>query len=161
MVPHVYAFRPMSAADLPMVRRWLGEPHVVQWWGDPNEQFALLAEDLDHPAMDQFIVAMEERPFAYLQCYDPSAWPNNGLGLHPNGTRGIDQFIGEENMVGRGHGSALIRSFVDGLLESGAPRAATDPDPAQYARHQGLRKGRISQRSPGGHARRPRISDGP
>jgi aminoglycoside 6'-N-acetyltransferase len=124
-----YQFRPMSAADLPMVRHWLEAPHVAQWWHDPDEQFALVSEDLDHPAMDQFVVMADDRSFAYLQCYDPPAWSNNGLGTHPLGTRGIDQFIGEPDMVDRGHGSALIRSFVDALLKKGTPRVVTDPDP--------------------------------
>ena len=124
-----YQFRPMSVADLPMVRRWLETPHVAQWWHDPDTQFALVSEDLDHPAMEQFVVTADDRPFAYLQCYDPTAWPDNGLGTHPLGTRGIDQFIGEPDMVDQGHGSALIRSFVDGLLKTGTPRVVTDPDP--------------------------------
>ncbi len=124
-----YQFRPMSSEDLPMVRRWLEAPHVAQWWHDPDEQFALVSEDLNHPAMDQFVVSAEDRPFAYLQCYDPTAWSDNGLGTHPLGTRGIDQFIGEPDMVDRGHGSALIRSFVDCLLKAGIPRVVTDPDP--------------------------------
>jgi aminoglycoside 6'-N-acetyltransferase len=124
-----YQFRPMSAADLPMVRRWLETPHVAQWWHDPDEQFALVSEDLDHPAMDQFVVTADDRPFAYLQCYDPTAWSNNGLGTHPLGTRGIDQFIGEPDMIDRGHGSAPIRGFVDDLLKKGTPRVVTDPDP--------------------------------
>ena len=124
-----YQFRPMSAADLPMVRHWLETPHVAQWWHDPDEQFALVSEDLDHPAMDQFVVTADDRPFAYLQCYDPTAWSDNGLGTHPLGTRGMDQFIGEPDMVDRGHGSALIRSFVDALLKKGTPRVVTDPDP--------------------------------
>ena len=125
-----YQFRPMSAADLPMVRRWLETPHVAQWWHDPDAQFTLVSEDLDHPAMDQFVVTADDRPFAYLQCYDPTAWSDNGLGRHPHGTRGIDQFIGEPDMIDRGHGSALIRSFVDELLKTGTPRVVTDPDPA-------------------------------
>jgi aminoglycoside 6'-N-acetyltransferase len=112
-----------------MVRRWLETPHVAQWWHDPDEQFVLVSEDLDHPAMDQFVVAADDRPFAYLQCYDPNAWPEGGLGMHPDGTRGIDQFIGEPDMIDRGHGSALIRSFVDDLLKTGTPRVVTDPDP--------------------------------
>ena len=112
-----------------MVRRWLEAPHVAQWWHDPDKQFALVSEDLDHPAMDQFVVAADNRPFAYLQCYDPNAWPEGGLGMHPDGTRGIDQFIGEPDMIDRGHGSALIRSFVDDLLNTGTPRVVTDPDP--------------------------------
>ena len=47
----------------------------------------------------------------------------------PKGTRGIDQFIGEPEMIDRGHGSALIRAFVDDLLQSGTPRVLTDPSP--------------------------------
>jgi aminoglycoside 6'-N-acetyltransferase len=125
-----YQFRPMSAQDLSVVHRWLEMPHVRQWWGEPDTQFALVSEDLDHPAMDQFIVTIADHAFAYLQCYDPAAWPENGLGPLPGGSRGIDQFIGEAHMIDRGHGSAMIRSFVDELLRSGTPRVVTDPDPA-------------------------------
>lgn len=124
-----YQFRLMSAADLPMVGRWLALPHVVEWWGASDEQFDLVSGDLDEPAMDQFIVAVADRPFAYIQCYPLTAWPEAGLGPQPHGTRGIDQFIGEPDMVDRGHGSAFIRSFVDNLIASGTPRVITDPDP--------------------------------
>jgi aminoglycoside 6'-N-acetyltransferase len=124
-----YTFHSMAAADLPTVRRWLAMPHVAEWWGDPDEQFGLVSDDLHHPAMNQFIVAHDDRPFAYLQCYDPLAWPQHGFGKLTAGTRGIDQFIGETNMIGQGHGSALIRSFVDDLLARGAPRVVTDPSP--------------------------------
>src|SRR5262249_58037974 len=103
-----YRFQPMTAEDLPLVRRWLNTAHVNEWWGDPAEQLTLVTGDLDEPAMDQFIVVKDDRAFAYLQCYSLSAWPENGLGLHPTGTRGIDQFIGEVAMVGCGHGSSFI-----------------------------------------------------
>ena len=123
-----YTFRPMSPADLPLIRRWLGEAHVREWWGDPDEQFALVSGDLDEPAMDQFIVLAGTHPFGYLQCYRLTAW-NTGFGPQPEGTRGIDQFIGESDMIARGHGSAFIRQFVDGQLRQGLPRIVTDPDP--------------------------------
>lgn len=102
----------------------------MEWWGDSDEQFEFIREDLESLAMDQFIIAVDDRRFAYLQCYDPTAWPENGLGSHPFGTRGIDQFIGDPNMIGHGHGSACIRQFTDGLLTAGTPRVLTDPDPA-------------------------------
>jgi aminoglycoside 6'-N-acetyltransferase len=125
-----YAFRPMTADDLPTVRRWLEKAHVAEWWGDPAEQFSLVSEDLTHPAMDQFIVEHDRRPLAYLQCYDPIAWPNHGFGTLSPGVRGIDQFIGEEDMIAHGHGSAFIRAFADRLLKAGAPQVVTDPSPA-------------------------------
>jgi aminoglycoside 6'-N-acetyltransferase len=125
----MYEFRPMTTADLPLVKRWLETPHVAQWWHDPAEQFDLVSGDLDHPEMAQFIVAVSERPFAYLQCYRLSDW-NTGFGPQPAGTRGLDQFIGEADMVGRGHGSAFIRKFTEQLLADGTPRVLIDPAPA-------------------------------
>jgi aminoglycoside 6'-N-acetyltransferase len=130
MASDAYEFRPMTQADLPMVKRWLAMPHVVQWWGNTHEQFELVSGDLKLESMDQFIVASDERPFGYIQCYDPQNWPGSGLGDHPAGTRGIDQFIGEPDMINRGHGSAFIRAFLEGLLAAGTPRVLTDPDPA-------------------------------
>jgi aminoglycoside 6'-N-acetyltransferase len=125
----VYTFRPMSADDLPTIKRWLETPHVSEWWNDPAEQFELVSSDLAHPDMAQFIVAVEGREFGYLQCYALSAW-NCGFGPQPDGTRGLDQFIGEPDMIGRGHGSAFVRAFADQLLAKGAPRVVTDADPA-------------------------------
>jgi aminoglycoside 6'-N-acetyltransferase len=123
-----YAFRPMSAGDLSMVQRWLETPEVVRWWGQPDEQYALVSGDLDHPDMDQFIVAIGEQQFGYIQSYPLSTW-NQGFGSQPPATRGIDQFIGEPDMIGRGHGSGFLRQFVDGLLGEGIPRVVTDPNP--------------------------------
>jgi aminoglycoside 6'-N-acetyltransferase len=123
-----YVFRPMTSGDLAMVQRWLETPEVVRWWGQPDEQYQLVSGDLDHPDMDQFIIGLDGHPFGYIQCYALSTW-NTGLGAHPPKTRGIDQFIGISDMIGRGHGSGFIRKFVDDLLKSGTPRVVTDPDP--------------------------------
>jgi aminoglycoside 6'-N-acetyltransferase len=124
----VYLFHPMTSDDLPVIRRWLETPDVVRWWGAPDEQYALVSSDLDHPDMDQFMVAFGDQPFGYIQCYALSTW-NQELGSHPCGARGIDQFIGVPDMIGCGHGSGFIRQFADRLLATGIPRLVTDPDP--------------------------------
>jgi aminoglycoside 6'-N-acetyltransferase len=129
MLSSDYQFVPLATADLPLVRRWLETPHVSEWWHDPAEQFELVSGDLDHPDMAQYIVVLDRRPFAYLQCYHLSDW-NTGFGLQPSGTRGLDQFIGEADMLERGHGSGFIRSFAGRLLAHGTPRVVIDPDPA-------------------------------
>jgi aminoglycoside 6'-N-acetyltransferase len=142
-----YVFRPTTARDLPSIRRWLETPEVARWWGRPDEQYALVSGDLDHPDMDQFIVAIGDRAFGYIQCYPLSAW-NQGFGAQPSATRGIDQFIGEPDMIGRGHGSGFIRQFVETLLRSGIPRVVTDPDPGNGRAVRAYTRGGLSKRAP-------------
>ena len=139
-----YAFRPMTAADLPLVLHWLKQPHVREWWGDTHEQFKLVSGDLEVEAMDQYIVAIDDRLFGYIQCYDLSDW-DSGFGTHPAGTRGIDQFIGEPDMVDRGHGSAFIRAFAESRLNGGTPRMVTDPDPANARAIRAYEKARFAR----------------
>ena len=122
-----YLFRPMAADDMPLVQRWLTEPHVAEWWHDP-ETLEFVGGDLDHPDLAQFIVSLKGRPFAYLQCYRIGDW-HASFGPQPEGTRGLDQFIGEADMLGRGHGSAFVRAFIDQLFLGGVPRIVIDPRP--------------------------------
>src|SRR3954452_24192350 len=107
-----YQFRPMSADDLPLIRDWLVLPHVREWWGHPDEQFGLVSGDMSEPAMDQYVVSHDDVPFGYLQWYRLTDW-NICFGPQPEATRGIDQMIGAPEMVGRGHGSAFIRVFIE------------------------------------------------
>ena len=126
-----YQFRPLVEGDLPMVRQWLRVPEVAEWWGDPDEQFGLVSGDMGEPAMDQYIVSSTQAfgaPFGYLQCYRLTDW-NICFGSQPEHTRGIDQMIGEAEMIGRGHGSAFIRVFIENLLATGTPRVVVDPAP--------------------------------
>jgi aminoglycoside 6'-N-acetyltransferase len=64
-----YTFHPISSGDLSLIRTWLETPEVAHWWGQPAEQYALVSGDRDHPDMDQFIVAIDNHPFGYIQCY--------------------------------------------------------------------------------------------
>ena len=74
-------------------------------------------------------MSLDDRPFAYVQDYDPHAWVNHHFATLPQGAEGIDQFISEPDMIGRGHGSAFIRAHVDQLFTRGAPAVGTDPHP--------------------------------
>jgi aminoglycoside 6'-N-acetyltransferase len=124
-----YQFRPLTQADLPLVARWLATPHVSQWWPDVDWQLANMRRHLGEANIDLFLVHAAERPIGYLQSYDVPAG-DHPFPDQPAGSRGIDQFIGEADMVDRGHGSAFIRVFVDQLFAVGVPRVMTDPDPA-------------------------------
>lgn len=123
-----YAFRAMTLADLPLVGRWLHTPEVVRWWGDPGEQYGLIAGDLTVPEMAQWIVSYERRPFAYAQTYRVSCWPQPHFAHLPEGTIAIDPFIGEPDMLGCGHGSRFLKIVAERLRAEGAPAVVIDPD---------------------------------
>ena len=100
----------------------------MRWWGDPDEQYALVSGDLDHPDMDQFIVASDDHPFGYIQCY-PLEHLESGFWL---ATRGHAR----HRSVHRRTRHDRTRSWLElhpairrRLLASGIPRVVTDPDP--------------------------------
>ena len=102
-----YDFRALTEVDLPMLAGWLVEPHMAE----------------------PLIVELEGRPIAYLQCYDPHLEDGHPYQDQPFGTLGLDLSIGPAELLGQGHGSAIVRQFSDRLFEEGAPRVVIDPDP--------------------------------
>jgi len=120
-----YSFRPLTPADVPLVQTWLARPHVAEWWDEPDEIFEALAD----PATRLWIVSLDGRPFAYMQDYDPHAWPGHHFSDLPPGSRGIDQYIGEADLLEQGHGAAFIRAHVERMFAEGAPAIGVDPSP--------------------------------
>jgi aminoglycoside 6'-N-acetyltransferase len=124
---NAYVFRHCVKEDLAMLDIWLRRPDVVRWWGKPEEQVRLLEEDLNEPAMSMRIVSFRGRPFAYAQHYAVHTWPQLHFERLPKGSRAIDAFIGEPDMVGNGHGSSFLRLLAEQLIDEGAPLVAIDP----------------------------------
>jgi aminoglycoside 6'-N-acetyltransferase len=114
---NVYSLRAAVREDLPMLRRWLESPEVVRWWGEPEE-----------PLMTMRIVLFRCAPFAYAQDYGVDSWPQPHFEGLPPGARAIDAFIGEPDMIGRGHGPVFLRLLAQRLIDEGAPLVAIDPD---------------------------------
>jgi aminoglycoside 6'-N-acetyltransferase len=112
-----------------MLAVWLETPDLREWWGDPAEQLALLREDLDQPLMDQRIGTLDGRPFAYLQSYPCGAWGAPQFAGYPDATRAVDMCIGVPDLIGRGHGAAILRLYARSLIAAGAPAVVIDPDP--------------------------------
>lgn len=123
-----YRFTTLTPADLPLLDRWLKAPHVREWWED-DEGLAEAEEAYADPDTWQYIVHLGDRPIGYIQAYDPHAWPGHHFGDQPPGARGVDQYIGEADLLNQGHGPAFIRQFCDRLIAAGAPVVCTDPHP--------------------------------
>ena len=45
--------------DLPMLAGWLAEPHVAEWWDDPEEELAEIREHIDSISVEPLIVELD------------------------------------------------------------------------------------------------------
>ncbi|MBW9113561.1 acetyltransferase [Rhizobium cauense] len=122
-----YSFRKATLGDLPLLAKWQSNPHVRAWW-DSDQPYD--AEDLADSRVARFIVSTAGRPFAFMQDYTVHGWEDHHFAGLPEGSRGIDQFIGDPEMIGVGHGSAFIGARMRALFDAGVPVIGTDPHPA-------------------------------
>ena len=128
-----YRFVALNHSHLPIIERWVNQPHVARWYDSPGKALESIRRHIGEVGIECFLVEHNERPLGYIQVYDPHAFPDHPYRDQPMGTRGIDQFIGEANSIGHGHGPRFIRQFVIDLFEHGAPRVVTDPNPTNMA----------------------------
>ncbi|WP_309083606.1 GNAT family N-acetyltransferase [Chelativorans sp.] len=126
MTTNHYSFRKATLDDLDMLMGWQSSPHVGEWW-DSDEPYD--EAELADPRVARWIVSIAERPFAFMQDYTVHGWADHHFAYLPKGSRGIDQYIGDPEMVGLGHGSAFISMRMQALFDEGAPVIATDPHP--------------------------------
>jgi len=124
-----YDFRAVEDDDLPLLGTWFRQPHIIEWWGDPEKGIAEVRQAMDEISVEPLIVELEGRPIAYLQSYDPHMEDDHPYADQPFGTLGIDISIGEPDALGKGHGSAIVAAFAEQLFEEGAPRLIIDPHP--------------------------------
>ncbi len=119
-----YSFRGVNLGDLALLEAWQSNSHVREWW-DTDEPYN--EADLADPRVTRLIVSFAGRPFAFMQDYAVHGWENHHFASLPEGARGIDQYIGDPEMIGAGHGSAFIKARMRVLFDEGIPVIATDP----------------------------------
>ncbi len=77
-----------------MLASWLAEPHVAEWWDDPEVELAAIREHIDSISVEPLIVELDGQPIGYLQSYDPHLEDGHPYQDQPFGTLGIDISIG-------------------------------------------------------------------
>jgi aminoglycoside 6'-N-acetyltransferase len=97
-----------TPGDLALLRRWDEEPHVVA--ADPNDDWEWETELQRSPDWREFLIAeVGGRPIGFLQIIDPAREDSHYWGDCEPGLRAIDIWIGEADMLGRGHGTTMMR----------------------------------------------------
>ncbi len=115
------SFRSLAREDFPNIQRWLRTQHVGRWWRDPSDLDSIEAHY--GPCIDRtdptrvYIIGLDARDIGLIQSYRWVSSPAQAeaLGIDVNDA-GLDFFVGEADLVGRGLGSEILRAFIGQLL---------------------------------------------
>ncbi|MDA0351937.1 MAG: GNAT family protein [Chloroflexi bacterium] len=121
-------FRPIGEADLSDLMRWLSDPQVVEFYGDPPATIDELREDYleaDVNPVWRFVIEEGDRGVGEIQYGHPYA------GEEFAWKAGIDIFIGDPAARDRGVGTEAIRTMLGYLFEAkGVHLVTIDPEVA-------------------------------
>jgi RimJ/RimL family protein N-acetyltransferase/catechol 2,3-dioxygenase-like lactoylglutathione lyase family enzyme len=157
-------FRLLTAADLPLLHRWLHEPHVTRWWGDDAEptfeevEAKYLLRIGEETLSEQWLIEVDGAPVGWIQCYDLADWPATAAayGVEGRGTAGVDLLIGSIDRIGRGLGPAALRAFAVEVVFGRHP----DWHTVAGAPHRDNRRSRRAFEKAGFHFVRDVVEDG-
>lgn len=121
MDQHVFEFSPLAESELPLLADWLARPHLQKWWREDE----ITPDKIRKKYLPRIFRADDARPFlvfmngisiGYIQYYH--AWTNPGWWPDTPGqdSFGIDQFIADEQLLGKGIGTQFISSFIKKLV---------------------------------------------
>jgi aminoglycoside 6'-N-acetyltransferase len=130
------SFKPLSSYDFPKLLEWLNAPHVNKWWDKGINWTMEMVKDkytsyIDSEDINCYIIetASEARQsksiassssihhnfedIGLIQIYKVDKFPPaKHKALLPENLWGVDMFIGEESLLGKGIGTAALELFI-------------------------------------------------
>ncbi len=104
--------RNATIADLNLLRYWDTKPHILA--ANPNDDWEWETELKRSPDWRaQLIAEMNGKPIGFVQIIDPAREDSRYWGDVPDGLRAIDIWIGEEEFLGKGYGTHIMKLAID------------------------------------------------
>ena len=133
-----FEFRPMTQADLPLMRRWLELPHMREWWGEPETELGYVVDMIEgRDTTRPCILCVDGEAAGYIQYWfighhQNATWIADypWLAELPVDAVGVDLSIGDPARLSQGIGSAVLQRFAQHLAGKGHRTIIIDPDPA-------------------------------
>lgn len=128
------AFRRMKANDLRLFHEWLQRDHVRRWWTDRETYDEVVEHYL--PAIegrkptDLYVILLDQQAVGVIQTYLVSDYPEyRELIDVEEGVAGVDLFLADESLTGRGLGSRVLTEFVGDVVFAVPSTKACVADP--------------------------------
>lgn len=136
--PARIGFSPVGETHYPLLLAWLNEPHVREWWGDPEEELGFIRDMVEgRDTTRPFLIQLDGEPVGYIQYWflghhQNEDWTEENPWLLelPQEAVGVDLSIGQADKLSVGIGSAALAAFAADLHGLGHETIVIDPDPA-------------------------------
>lgn len=104
------SLRPATKDDIPLLKSWDEKPHVATASGD-DDWYDWDREVPREADWGELLIAEEDgRPVGVMEIIDPAREPSHYWGDIEDTLRAIDIWIGEEEDLGRGLGTKMMRA---------------------------------------------------
>lgn len=122
MKNHNITLRDARLNDLPLLRYWDTQPHIID--SDPNDDWEWETELGEKPDWrEQLIAELDGRPIGFVQIIDPLRETSHYWGDVPANFRAIDIWIGEEDDLGKGYGTEMMNLALERCFQEGQVKA--------------------------------------
>jgi len=141
-------FQPLQDSHFPLLLKWLQIPHVKAWWDQDVQwtpelienkygsylkgfkRFELQSCVIEKP-IHAFLIRFDDKEIGYIQYYNAHDFPSEqGYELEglPASLASLDVFIGEEEFLGKGLGSRIMKQFLSEYVDPYYEACFVDPD---------------------------------
>lgn len=135
-------FEPLHESHFSLLLKWLENSHVKKWWDQDitytmdqvRNKYTTYVKGYKlingvQKAIRSFIICIDKVPVGYIQMYDVYDFPQSVplIGL-PQNVGGVDILIGEEEYLGRGNGSIILKQFLETYVFANYRYAFADPE---------------------------------
>lgn len=144
--------RPATLDDVATLDEWARRPHVIrattddptadEAWADADWADEVARADALGADVHQVLVAeLDGRPIGMVALQDAHREPSHYWGDVAPGVRALDIWIGEPDLLGRGHGTEMMRQAIERLFaDPAATEIVIDPLASNTAAHRFYRR---------------------
>lgn len=130
----IFNFKLVTETDLSLLFTWFQQPYISQLWKEPTD-WAIFREKYVRRMSEQeffpFLAYIDKKPIAYIKYHhvndeDRAVFPDVTI---PEGSMGIDLFIGDSDYLNKGYGVRLLTEFIEFVkkLEPSCTTIMIDP----------------------------------
>ena len=144
IAPYI-SFEPLQIDHLPLLHRWLNNPHVAAWRGNDYADLQKVKdkyssyidgykiENSIQKPIYSYVIKIWQQCVGYIQYYKADDFMRDGYSLKDiknlsHNLAAIDFYIGEESFTGKGLGSVILNKFLPKFVDPYYDKTIVDPN---------------------------------